>query len=180
MKQKNILTVLIIALAVSVAAYFYFRNKAQAKAKELAAGNGAAATDTGGGTGTPGVLIVNGYPLKKGSVSDTVKLLQVVLDIDPDGVFGKNTEAALIKKMNVKAVGLEDLYLVCRANVNPQQKEFPLIKGGKNKYVKAVQIIKGLKTDGLLGNSTIAALGGNALNVMEYNEMLKAFLKSKA
>lgn len=57
---------------------------------------------TGGGTTTgstktiPQSPLSSGFPLKVGSKNANVKILQQILDVTQDGIFGAKTEAALV------------------------------------------------------------------------------------
>ena len=94
--------------------------------------------------------------LKKGSKGNEVKILQYILNINADGVFGKNTEAAVKSfqlKYKISADGI----------VGPNTwtkiaETRPMIRvGSTGNNVKAWQTIVGTNVDGGFGNQTRAA-----------------------
>lgn len=94
--------------------------------------------------------------LKKGSKGNEVKILQYILNINADGDFGKNTEAAVKSfqlKYKISADGI----------VGPNTwtkiaETRPMIRvGSTGNNVKAWQTIVGTNVDGGFGNQTRAA-----------------------
>ena len=178
--NKKIIIILIIALAVAALVFLFVKEK-QKKKKEAATGTqaqplgGAIQTQTqmpnlatqginggGGVVYTPDILPATtnktGFPLGVGSKGVLVQIIQAALNLKADGIFGAKTEAA------VKAAGIDvsnpQTFADKFVSVNNEQyaKNFPLKKGSKNNYVKAVQIALGLKADGIFGAKTEAAV----------------------
>lgn len=67
----------------------------------------------------PVVTLNNNLVLKKGSKGEEVKKLQQLLGITADGIFGSQTEAALLAKKGVKEVTLAKYPTLLDVNPNP-------------------------------------------------------------
>lgn len=100
-----------------------------------------------------------GFPMGIGSTGILVKMVQAALGLKIDGNFGPKTAQA------VKAAGIDlstsqkftDKFISITDKAT-YDKNFPLKRGSKNNYVKAVQIFLNLKPDGVFGANTEAAI----------------------
>lgn len=94
--------------------------------------------------------------IKNKSTGTEVKILQVYLGTDADGIFGPKTQAALNKWK--KNVGLVQNGEMTEADWITLAKTLPTIKkNSKNKYVTMWQLFLGIDADGIFGNNTKAS-----------------------
>ncbi len=189
MKNNNIIIVLLVALGIAIGAYFYFKKKnedALNEADALAPGQSGVKdtvtnTVTSTATNTPLVTMPmpkGSLPFKIGSRGKLVQLMQVTFGLTPDGIWGKNTQAAFDKSgdkiktiaRSGKIADLDKIFAPAAGAVR-----FPLEIGKNNStpYVKCLQIIYDLKIDGLYGNVTAKAAMGCVTCKMDYNNYLR-------
>lgn len=93
--------------------------------------------------------------LKKGNKGIEVKILQLFLNINADGIFGSKTENAV--KNFQRAVGHDQTGIVSQNDWNTIANMMPTIKYGyKGNEVKIWQLILGIDADGEFGPNTRA------------------------
>lgn len=94
--------------------------------------------------------------LKRGNKGVEVKILQLFLNIDVDGIFGPKTEAAV--KNFQRSVGHIQLGTITQNDWNTIAAMMPLIKYGyTGNEVKIWQLILGIEADGEFGPKTKAS-----------------------
>lgn len=121
--------------------------------------------------------------LKKGTKNEYVKALQYILEIDADGIFGKNTYNAVIAYQKSKKLSADGI--VGKNTYNAIVADAPIIKVGstgkwvnvlecllqtmtqdgvfradEKAHVKTYQTTAGLSVDGIVGKNTWSALFG--------------------
>ena len=124
--------------------------------------------------------------LKNKSTGTDVKILQIYLNIDVDGKFGKQTAAAL--NIWKKELGLNQNGIMEETDWVILAKSLPTIKqGDKNKYVTMWQTYLGIEADGVFGAQTKAStrafqtsIDGIANGVVSASVWLAAFTKEPA
>jgi hypothetical protein len=193
MKNNKTIYILLVALGLAIGAYFYFKKKnedALKLANDATPGQSPVkdtATNTGNNTGTNTPVVVTpmpkgSLPFKIGSRGKLVQLMQVVLNVTPDGIWGKATQAAFDKTTKIKAIAragkIADLDQIFAPNAG--EKRFPLEVGKQNStpYVKCLQIIYDLKIDGVYGAATAKAAGQTVLEYKSYLWLVQEFLYS--
>jgi hypothetical protein len=187
MKNNNILIALVVALGLSIGAYFYFKKQNEKKLNKL---NGIdPKTDAGslnntGTTATNTTVVVTpmpkgSLPFKMGIRGKLVQLMQVMFGLNPDGIWGKNTQAAFDKagdkiKTIARAGKVADLDQIFAPSAGAGR--FPLEVGKDNStaYVKCLQIIYDLKIDGVYGSATAKAAMSCVTCKMDYKNYLRA------
>lgn len=160
--QKNFLVILFVVLAIAVAALFFVAKQAAKKKAAQAGGNGTAAnpattTGTTAATPTPAAAATT-FPLKMGSKGKAVQLVQVILKLTPDGVWGNQTQQALQARLGITQLSATDyINLVLKPAFNSSL--LPITYSSNNDYVKAVQIVLGVSpSNGNWGNLTNEAV----------------------
>ena len=176
MKNKKTLYILLIALAVTAAVYFISIKKK----KEIVA-TLFPLVATGGGDAENGPVISSGpvrsgFPLYQGAQGRAVKILQLIVGVKPDGVWGPKTEAAMQLRMNDTNISMPEFVNL----VTPREatKIFPLKQGDNNRYIGFLQSIYNLTIDGKFGAKTAAALGGKTVSLAEYNTVMDQFINA--
>jgi len=129
---------------------------------------------------TPIVIMGTGsFPLRYGSKGKLVQFIQVVVGVTPDGVWGRGTDIAIAKTLKLKQIDLMSFLKIVSAESN--KTDFPLEYGSQGNYVKALQIMLGLKIDGLFGKTTERAvfqeIGQAKVTKDDYLALVKQFLK---
>ena len=122
--------------------------------------------------------------IKKGSKGNAVKILQLYLKIEADGIFGKQTKAAVenfqrSKKMEVTGIITNVEWAII-------SQDLPVIKkGNKSDAVKIWQLILNVNADGIFGNTTYnqtrafqAAANLTIDGVVGKNTWIKGFLEN--
>ncbi len=174
--NKKLIIGLIISLAIVVLVYIFIKekNKKKLQASTLLNNNTVApvvpiTTPTtatppysgGGGYTAPTVPQNNQgttFPIVVGSTGIIVKIVQAALGLKVDGVYGAKTDIA-VKAANVDLSTAQKFIDKFISTTTEQYKaNFPLKKGSKNNYVKAVQILLGLTPDGVFGAGTEKAV----------------------
>lgn len=121
------------------------------------------------------VLPPGNFPLGMGSKGKAVQLMQIIVGVTPDGVWGANTNNAVLSKLNDSEITVTDFLKYGMAGGNAG--EFPLKFGSKGNYVKAVQVLVNQKPDGILGTNTLAAMqkatGATSLSISGFETLLK-------
>lgn len=156
--QKTILVILLIAMVVAVAALFFL------KPKKFDAGQPYAEPEPGDNTPPekpviylpPAKMPVGSFPLKKGSRGKLVQMIQVIAGVKPDGVWGNGTDTAVRNKLKTSSIDEIKFFVLVSANSGPG--DFPLEKGSRGNYVKALQIMFGKPIDGIFGRETEATI----------------------
>lgn len=93
--------------------------------------------------------------LKRGDRGTEVRILQLFLNIDDDGIFGPKTENAV--KNFQRSIGYEQTGKVTKSDWEAIARTMPTIKYGyKNNDVKIWQLILGIDADGEFGPDTRA------------------------
>jgi hypothetical protein len=193
MKNNNILIALVVALGLSIGAYFYFKKRNEKKLNELngidpkadaSALNNTCTTCGNTASNTPVVITPlpkGSLPFKYGSKGKLVQLMQVLLQVNTDGIWGKGTQAAFDKagdkiKTIARAGKVADLDQIFAPNAGAGK--FPLEVGKDNSkdYVKCLQIIYDLKIDGVYGAFTAKATGFTKLEYKNYLYIVQEFL----
>ncbi len=190
--KKNILPILIVALLISVAAYFYIKKRNEKKALETPP-----VKDANTGTQSPPIIAhqtpattigavqanplpAGVFPLQYGSKGKAVQMLQVLIGVKPDGIWGAATDLALRNAKIIPSTGTGTLaiseflmYVLGYSGIGA----WPLVKGMNNNYVKALQIMFNLKIDGIFGTSTasacVSALGHPSCSAAEFQMLVK-------
>ena len=94
--------------------------------------------------------------IKNKSKGTEVKILQIYLGAEADGIFGPKTQTALNKWK--KGLGLPQDGQMAEADWVTLAKTLPTIKkNSKNKYVTMWQLFLGIDADGIFGNNTKAS-----------------------
>ncbi len=197
--NKKLIIVLIISLAIAGLVYMFVKEKKKKQSLGGGATNPLQNGNSGGivpanNTGIPplatqtiypaspvlqGSPVANNtptsFPIGVGSTGILVKMIQASLGLKVDGVYGQNTDMAV--KMAKIDLGSAQKFTDTFISVDGSQykKYFPLKKGSKNNYVKAVQIFLGIKPDGVFGAGTekalIASTGKNVLYHADFTAM---------
>lgn len=192
MKKNKLLIFLIIALILAVGAYFYFKKKAEKQAALVTPGNpsnaGNAPAPSPHYTPAPIAPVValpaGKFPLKYGSTGKAVQMMQVIVAMKPDGVWGTATDTALRRAFpalnTTPEIGLTDFlqYVLVRGGIQ----SWPLATGSAGNYVKALQIMLGVKIDGKFGPNTagacVKALGHPTCSQAEFRDLVSKMLNS--
>ncbi len=198
--NKKLIIVLFISLAIAALVYMWVKEKKKKQTAAALAGISplAAPTNTNGGASggvpalatqgingnvpaypsTPPTQSNSGFPLGIGSTGVIVKMIQAALNLKVDGVYGSKTDMA-VKLNNIDLSTYQkfvDRFITVTAEA--YKKNFPLQKGSKNNYVKAVQIFLGLTPDGVFGSKTEASLqtsvGKKVLYHADYTALFSA------
>jgi peptidoglycan hydrolase-like protein with peptidoglycan-binding domain len=91
--------------------------------------------------------------IKKGSKGNAVKILQLYLKIEADGIFGKQTKAAVENFQRSKR--MEATGIITNVEWAIISQDLPVIKkGNKGDAVKIWQLILNVNADGIFGNTT--------------------------
>ena len=99
------------------------------------------------------------FPLAIGSQNGSVKTLQGILGVDQDGVFGPDTQTALIALTGQSVVPSQSALNTIATMPNAgYAADYPLQMGSNNNSVKILQGILGVTQDGIFGSATQAAL----------------------
>ena len=174
MKNKKIFVV-VIALAVSALVLYYISQHKNKKVHRVAsmadAGEGAVFINPKIITEGPGA-----FPLQKGSKGKAVQMLQVLIGAKPDGIWGAATEAEMLKNFKENSITKLEFAALISADYN-NIKDFPLITGTKNNYVRALQIIYNRKVDGIFSINTTPKRYP-AVTVPNYNLFINQFLNT--
>ena len=94
--------------------------------------------------------------LKKKDKGVEVKILQVFLNITPDGIFGPKTETAINAWKNEHGMNPDGIF--SEGDWSLLVATLPVIKlNTKNKFVKMWQLFLGITADGDFGNKTFAS-----------------------
>ncbi len=179
MKNNNLIIVLVIALGIAIGVFFYFKKKNDdAKAAVLNfVDNGNVTTPTPTPAQTPVILPVGTAPLKIGSRGKMVQMVQVLLGVTPDGIWGNNTQLVSNKKKLKPINTVWEFIKIIAPEAGSVR--FPLEVGKQNSssYVKILQIIFNQKIDGVFGEATKAAVGKSSVSFTEYKNFLADLLK---
>jgi len=163
--SKKTLIILFIVLIICVLVLFFFQAKAQP------------ATTAKGTSTSPGVTKIPGdgstfsstdstspvWPLQNGSQGVAVKLLQILSGVDPDGIWGPDTDTAVQSTLGKNIISQSDFINACIIPAATAS-DFPLAVGSTGNYVSALQAVYGLDIDGTFGSDTDAALKQDEIN----------------
>lgn len=122
--------------------------------------------------------------IKKGSKGNAVKILQLYLKIEADGIFGKQTKAAVENFQRSKRMEVTGIITNVEWAIISQ--DLPVIKkGNKSDAVKIWQLILNVNADGIFGNTTYnqtrafqAAANLTIDGVVGKNTWIKGFLEN--
>lgn len=164
MKSKNILIALAFVLVAAIAALYLYKPKNKGQRNDPPADPGDesdALVDypTKGSVPAPKpvkptsiTMQTGSFPLKMGSKGKLVQMIQVIVGVKPDGIWGKGTENAVQSKLKTNSIDAVKFMVYVSAKSGTP--DFPLKLGSKGNYVKAVQILTDQKIDGIFGNAT--------------------------
>lgn len=143
MSRKTIL-ILFLVLAVAAAALYFAQPKKQ-KAPQYNPGatppiKGPTPSASPKTTVAPGRVSATQFPLHKGARGKAVQMLQVLVGVTPDGIFGVNTEAAVKRVFGKISISEQDFAQFCIMGLGSTQR-WPLQYGNVGNYVKALEIL---------------------------------------
>jgi peptidoglycan hydrolase-like protein with peptidoglycan-binding domain len=185
MKKNKLLIVLLIALGISIGVYLWLQKKNKEKFSVAATPKDAAPAGdnqppANPAHDTPRTLPPGHFPLKKGSKGKAVQMLQVIVGVKPDSVWGEATDLAVkraaLPEYNGQIYASQFLGYTTGLGKAPSA-TWPLSTGSAGNYVKAVQIMLGQKIDGKFGPGTAAAvrsvLGHGTVTDTEFLQLIK-------